>query len=98
MAFSWYAVVFGSITPCFPPFLHNHITKINTENICVKQHPSKSVIQHIKSSFYAAYLTYRPTHLGRISILSLQMAKQVVDSLNACATNGSTASVISWNL
>lgn len=26
-----------------------------------------------------------------MSILSLQMAKQVVDSLNTCATNGSTA-------
>lgn len=47
----------------------------------------KSVIKHTKSSFYIACLT----HLARVSILSLQMAKYVVDSLNACATNGSTA-------
>lgn len=52
----------------------------------------KSVIKHIKSSFYAAYLT----HLGRVSILSLQMAKYVVDSLNACATNERTAVCNQW--
>lgn len=53
----------------------------------------KSVIKHIKSSLYTAYLT----HPGRVSILSLHMAKEVADSLFVLQME-LLQSVISWNL